>query len=145
MVKVEMDIVETVRKCVDRPTISCCSNALFNTILLLIHLIGKDWKTTKELCEDAMFTNCNEARVYLYRLKNRGVLESRKIYGGEAIWKINEDVLKYKHMDLRQLKRLLYMHLDICSEYYSTGVLKKPVEEEELEEEEWEEEEWEEE
>jgi hypothetical protein len=142
MARVKMDIVETVRKCVDRPTQKCCSNALFNTILLLIHLIGKDWKTTKELCEDAMFTNCNEARVYLYRLKNRGVLESRKIYGGEAIWKINEEVLKDKHMDLR---RLLYMHLDICNEYYRTGVLKKPVEEEELEEEEWEEEEWEEE
>jgi hypothetical protein len=147
MARVKMDIVETVRKCVNRPTQSCCSNALFNTILLLIHLIGKDWKTTKELCEDAMFANCNEARVYLYRLKDRGVLESRKIYDGEAIWKINEDVLKNKHMDLIQLKRLLYIHLDICSEYYSTGVLKKPAkeEEEELEEEEWEEEEWEEE
>ena len=146
MVKVEMDIVETVRKCVNRPTQSCCSNALFNTILLLIHLIGKDWKATKELCEDAMFANCNEARVYLYRLKGRGVLESRKIYGGEAIWKINEDVLKNKHMDLIQLKRLLYMHLDICNEYYRTGVLKKPVVEEEEEfEEEFEEEDWEEE
>jgi len=134
-----MDIVETVRKCVNRPTQSCCSNSLFNTILLLIHLIGKDWKTTKELCEDAMFANCNEARVYLYRLKGRGVLESRKIYGGEAIWKINEDVLKDK--DLRQLQRLLYMHLDMCNEYYRTGVLKKPVvEEEEIEEEDWEEE-----
>ena len=136
-----MDIVETVRKCVNRPTQSCCSNALFNTILLLIHLIGKDWKTTKELCEDAMFANCNEARVYLYRLKDRGALETRKIYGGEAIWKINEDVLKDKHIDLIQLKRLLYMHLDICNEYYRTGVLKKPmVEEEEFEEEDCEEE-----
>jgi hypothetical protein len=140
MARVKMDIVETVRKCVNRPTQSCCSNALFNTILLLIHLIGKDWKTSKELCEDAMFANCNEARVYLYRLKDRGVLESRKIYDGEAIWKINEDVLKNKHMDLIQLKRLLYMHLDMCNEYYSTGVLKKPVVEEELEEEDWEEE-----
>jgi len=141
-----MDIVETVRRCVDRPTPSCCSYALFNTILLLLRLIGKDWKTTKELCEEAMFTNCNEARVYLYKMKKKGLVKTGKLYDRQTIWKINEDILKDKHMDLRQLKRLLYMHLDICSEYYRTGVLKKPVVEEEEEfEEEFEEEDLEEE
>jgi hypothetical protein len=142
MVKVEMDIVETLRKCVNRPTQSCCSYTLFNSCVILWYLVvSREWLATKEICERAGFRNCNEARTYLYRMKKKGLLKTSKLYDGQTIWQISEDILKNKHMDLRQLKRLLDKYYGMCKEYYRTGVLKKPVEEEELEEEEdWEEE-----
>jgi hypothetical protein len=153
MVKVEMDIVETLRKCIDKPTQSCCSYTLFNSCVILWHLVvsrirGVEWLATKEICERAGFRNCNEARTYLYRMKKKGLLKTSKLYDRQTIWRISEDILKDKHMDLRQLKRLLDKYYGMCKEYYKTGVLKKPkahVEEEEELEEEWEEEEWEEE
>lgn len=145
MVKVEMDIVETLKKCIDKPTQSCCSYTLFNSCVILWHLVvsrirGVEWLTTKEICERGGFRNCNEARTYLYRMKKKGLLKTSKLYDRQTIWRINEDILKDKHMDLRQLRRLLDTYYNMCKEYYRTGVLKKPVEEEELEEEEWEEE-----
>ena len=142
MVKVEMDIVETLRKCVNRPTQSCCSYTLFNSCVILWYLVvSREWLATKEICERAGFRNCNEARTYLYRMKKKGLLKTSKLYDGQTIWQISEDILKNKHMDLRQLKRLLDKYYGMCKEYYRTGVLKKPVEEEEFEEEEdWEEE-----
>lgn len=152
MVKVEVDIVETLRRCIDNPTPSCCSYALFNSCVILWHLVvskikGVEWLATKEICERAKFRNCNEARTYLYRMKKKGLVKTSKLYDGQTIWQINEDILKDKHMDLRGLRRLLDTYYNMCKEYYETGVLKKPAkeEEEELEEEEWEEEDWEEE
>lgn len=141
-----MDIVETLKRCIDKPRQSCCSYALFNSCVILWHLVvsrikGVEWLATKEICENAGFRNCNEARTCLYRMKKKGLLKTSKLYDGQTIWQINEDILKYKHMDIRQLKRLLDKYYDMCKEYYKTGVLKKPVVEEEEEfEEEWEEE-----
>lgn len=91
----------------------------------------------------AKFRNCNEARVYLYRLKERGVVIADKIHTGETIWRINEEALR--KTDPRAFIKLLTLHYDMCTEYYKTGNLKKPVEEdiEEEFEEEFEEEDWE--
>ena len=137
-----MDIVESVKRCVDSPSVSCCSRRLYGTIILLWHLIyAKNWLTTKELCERAKFHNCNEARVYLYRLKERGVVITDKIHTGETIWRINEEALR--KTDPRTFIRLLTLHYNICTEYYKTGNLKKPIEKEDIEEEEFEEEDWE--
>jgi hypothetical protein len=92
--------------------------------------------TTRELCDNARFRNCNEARTYLYRLKKRGIVETSKIYTGETIWRINDEALK--KIDPRVFLRILSLHYDMCMEYYRTGNLKKPVEED-IEEEEFEE------
>jgi hypothetical protein len=136
-----MDVVESVKRCVDNPSVSCCSRRLYGTIVLLWYLIyAKNWLTTRELCSNARFRNCNEARVYLYRLKKRGIVETSKIHTNETIWRINEEALK--KMDPRAFLRLLTLHYNMCTEYYKTGNLKKPVEED-IEEEEFEEEAWE--
>jgi hypothetical protein len=79
--------------------------------------------------------------VYLYRLRERGVVITDKIHTGETIWRINEEVLR--KVDPRVFLRLLSLHYDMCMEYYKTGNLKKPVEKEDIEEEEFEEEDWE--
>jgi hypothetical protein len=134
-----MDIVESVKRCVDNPSVSCCSRRLYGTIVLLWYLIyAKNWLTTRELCERAKFRNCNEARVYLYRLRERGVVITDKIHTGETIWRINEEVLK--RVDPRVFLRLLTLHYNMCTEYYRTRVLRKPVVEAESVEEEFEEE-----
>ena len=134
-----MDIVESVRRCVDNPSVSCCSRRLYGTIVLLWYLVvAKNWLTTKELCDKAKFRNCNEARAYLYRLRERGVVITDKIHTGETIWRINEEALR--KMDSRVFLRLLTLHYNMCTEYYKTGNLKKPIEKEDIEEEEFEEE-----
>lgn len=76
--------------------------------------------------------------MYLYRLKKRGIVETSKIHTNETIWRINEEALK--KMDPRVFLRLLTLHYNMCTEYYKTGNLKKPVEKEAVEEEEFEEE-----
>jgi len=142
-VRARIDIIETVKLCVNRPTQKCCSRALYGIVVLLWYLVnskinGIEWMTTRELCNKARFRNCNEARTYLYRLKKRGIVEARKIYTRETIWRISEEVLK--KMDLRPQLRLLTLHYNMCTEYYKTGNLRKPedIEEEEFEEEDWE-------
>jgi hypothetical protein len=121
-----MDIVESVKRCVDNPSVSCCSRRLYGTIVLLWYLIyAKNWLTTRELCSNARFRNCNEARVYLYRLREKGVVITDKIHTGETIWRINEEILR--KMDPRAFIKLLTLHYNMCTEYYKTGNLKKPV------------------
>jgi hypothetical protein len=132
----KMDIIESVKRCVDNPSPGCCSRRLYATIVLLWYLANtKKWLTTRELCGKARFRNCNEARVYLYRLKERGIVVTNKIHTGETIWRLNEEALK--HMDPRAFLRLLTRHYNMCTEYYKTGnlkPLKEDIEEEEFEE-----------
>ena len=144
--RAKIDITETVKLCVNRPTQKCCSRALYSIVVLLWYLVnskinGIEWMTTRELCNKARFRNCNEARTYLYRLKKKGIVEAGKIYTRETIWRISEEVLK--KIDSRAFLRLLARHYNMCSEYYKTGNLRKPVEEDVEEEEEFEEEDWE--
>jgi hypothetical protein len=147
-VRTNIDIIETVKLCINRPTQKCCSRALYSIVILLWYLVnskinGIEWMTTRELCDNARFRNCNEARTYLYRLKKRGIVENSKIYTSETIWRINGEVLK--KTDPRTLLRLFTLHYNMCTEYYKTGNLKKRVNEvkEDIEEEEFEEEAWE--
>jgi hypothetical protein len=126
--RLKMDIVESVRRCVDNPSVSCCSRNFFGIIILLWHLVyANDWLTTKELCKKAKFRRCNRARVYLYKLKKKGVVITSKIHTGETIWRVNERALKGVYPS--ELLELLTQHYKICKEYYKTGSLKKPVEE----------------
>jgi hypothetical protein len=81
---------------------------------------GIKWMTTRELCDNARFRNCNEARTYLYR--KRGIVETSKIYTNETIWRINEEALK--KIDPRTHLRLLTLHYNMCTEYYKTSNLK---------------------
>ena len=140
--RTEIDIIETVKLCINRPTQKCCSRALYSIVILLWYLVnnkinGIEWITTRELCNKARFRNCNEARTHLYRLKKKNIVESIKMYTRETAWRINEKVLK---MDPRAQLRLLTLHYNMCTEYYKTGNLKKPiVEDEDIEEEEFEE------
>jgi len=147
-----MDIIESVRRCVDNPSPGCCSRRLYATIVLLWYLTKTEkWLTTRELCGEARFRNCNEARAYLYRLKERGIVITNKIHTGETIWRLSEEVLK--KIDSRTFLKLLTRHYNMCTEYYKTGNLRKPVEKKPVEkkeqkefeeEEDWEEEDWEE-
>ena len=121
----KIEIVESVKKCIDNPSISCCSRGFFNTIVLLWHLVHTEgWLTTKELCKKVKSKNCNKTRVYLYKLKKKNIVITSKIYSGETIWKINDKVLK--GLDRSDFLNLLVLHYKMCKEYYKSGNLKKP-------------------
>ena len=99
------------------------------TTILLWHLItakteGKEWLTTKEVCERIRVKKCHRARTYLYRLKKYGLVKTSKLFDRQTIWQINNTILK--NIDIEQLKTLLVTHYIICKEYRKTGVLKKP-------------------
>jgi len=132
MPRPKINVVESVKRCVDNPSVGCCSRNLFGTIVLLYYLVKyatENWLTTRELCKKSKFRNCNLARVYLYRLKKRGIVETSKIYTNETIWRINKKVLKNIDHDI--FLSLVYDHYKMCREYYKTGNLKKPTEKEE--------------
>jgi hypothetical protein len=129
MVKIKIDIIETFRRCIENPTVTCCSYGLVATNIILWHLAKtKGWLTTKEICNKAKFRSCNKARVYMYKLKEKGIVKTSKLFDNQTIWQINENILKNKDIDLKQLQRLLNTHYIMCLEYYKTGILKKPEE-----------------
>jgi hypothetical protein len=120
----KIEIVESVKRCIDNPSISCCSRGFFNTTVLLWHLVhAEGWLTTKELCKKVKSRNCNKIRVYLYKLKKKKVVITSKIHSGETIWNINDKVLR--GLDRSDFLNLLILHYKMCREYYR-GNLKKP-------------------
>jgi len=123
--KRNVDIIGTMEVCLKSFTPECCSYGFWDTLAIIHYFIinrlkfRRVWLTTTEICKGLGFRDCNRVRVYLYRLKRYGVLETRRLYINKTIWKLNKDALIKDHSyTLEQVMDMIFTYVATCRKYH---------------------------
>jgi len=123
--KRNVDIIETMKVRLKSLTPECCSYGFWDTLAIIYCFIinklkfRRVWLTTTEICKGLGFRDCNRVRVYLYRLKRYGILETRRLYINKTIWRPNKDALIKDHSyTLEQVMDMIFTYVATCRKYH---------------------------